>query len=161
MEQRLKEAKTNKLSSNASIQDIITNSVEEYRKQEQTAEAEAEEDESFRSSFVSSDEESLSQEMMSLDVGGIAEIAKIMTDGVTYRTDEGMKQLNGDKIRKLFVKQLRKLLRDNGDFEEKFIKKFRNISQKSKINYFICWKRTTYANRNRSVGKICSSKTRK
>ena len=32
VEQRLKEAKTNKLSSNASIQDIITNSVEEYRK---------------------------------------------------------------------------------------------------------------------------------
>jgi len=136
VEQRLKEAKTNKLSSNASIQDIITNSVEEYRKQEQTAEAEAEaeqieEDESFRSSFVSSDEESLSQEMMSLDVGDIVEIANIMTDGVTYRTDEGMKQLNGDKIRKLFVKQLRKLLRDNGDFEEELNRKFRNISQKN------------------------------
>ena len=149
MEQRLKEAKTNKLSSNASIQDIITNSVEEYRKQEQTAEAEQIEEEPTQNIVTPESiqnmgaEELLSQEMMSLDVGDIAEIAKIMTDGVTYRTDEGMKQLNGDKIRKLFVKQLRKLLRDNGDFEEEFNRKFRNISQKSKINYFICWKRTT------------------
>jgi len=137
VEQRLKEAKTNKLSSNASIQDIITNSVEEYRKQEQTAEAEQIEEEPTQNIVTPESiqnmgaEELLSQEMMSLDVGDIAEIAKIMTDGVTYRTDEGMKQLNGDKIRKLFVKQLRKLLRDNGDFEEEFNRKFRNISQKN------------------------------
>jgi len=139
VEQRLKEAKTNKLSSNASIQDIITNSVEEYRKQEQTAEAEQIEEEPTQNIVTPESiqnmgaEELLSQEMMSLDVGDIAEIAKIMTDGVTYRTDEGMKQLNGDKIRKLFVKQLRKLLRDNGDFEEEFNRKFRNISQKDLI----------------------------
>jgi len=46
-------------------------------------------------------EESLSQEMMSLDVGDIAEIAKIMTEGVEYRTNDGVKVMNGDKIRKL------------------------------------------------------------
>ena len=34
VEQRLKEAETNKPSSNASIQDIITNNVEEYRQYE-------------------------------------------------------------------------------------------------------------------------------
>jgi hypothetical protein len=140
VEQRLKQAESTKLSSNASIQDIVANSVEEYRKQEQMAEQmteaesleddESEESSSSLSSSLSS-EESLSQEMLSLEVGDITEIATIMTDGVTYRTDEGMKQLNGDKIRKLFVKQLRKLLRDNGDFEEKFIKKFRSISQKN------------------------------
>ena len=137
VEQRLKQAETNKLSTNASIQDIITNSVEEYRKQEQMAEAEqieedeSEESSSSASSSLSSDEESLSQEMMSLDVGDIAEIVTIMTDGVDYRTNEGVKRLNGDKIRKLFVKQLRKLLRDNGDFEEEFNRKFRSISQKN------------------------------
>ena len=97
VEQRLKQAESTKLSSNASIQDIIANSVEEYRKQEQMAEqmAEAEqieEDESSSSSLSLSSEESLSQEMMSLDVGDIVEIANIMTDGVTYRTDEGMNQ---------------------------------------------------------------------
>jgi hypothetical protein len=43
-----------------------------------------------------------------------------------------MKQLNGDKIRKLFVKQLRKLLRDNGDFEEKFIKNLEVFHKKIK-----------------------------
>ena len=41
--------------------------------------------------------------MMSLDVGDIAEIVTIMTDGVDYRTNEGVERLNGDKIRKLFV----------------------------------------------------------
>ena len=141
VEQRLKQAESTKLSSNASIQDIVANSVEEYRKQEQMAEQmteaesleddESEESSSSLSSSLSS-EESLSQEMLSLEVGDITVIATIMTDGVTYRTDEGMKQLNGDKIRKLFVKQLTKLLRDNGDFEEKFIKKFRSISLKIK-----------------------------
>ncbi len=89
---------------------------------------------SSASSSLSSDEESLSQEMMSLDVGDIAEIVTIMTDGVDYRTNEGVKRLNGDKIRKLFVKQLRKLLRDNGDFEEEFNRKFRSISQKKSKN---------------------------
>ena len=68
---------------------------------------------------------------MSLDVGDIAQIAKIMTEGVKYRTNEGPTLMNADKIRKLFVKQLRKLLRDNGDFEEEFNRKFRNISQKN------------------------------
>jgi hypothetical protein len=137
VEQRLKQAESDKLSSNASMQDIIANSVEEYRKQEQMAEAEqieedeSEESSSSASSSLSSDEESLSQEMMSLDVGDIAEIVTIMTDGVDYRTNEGVKRLNGDKIRKLFVKQLRKLLRDNGDFEEEFNRKFRSISQKN------------------------------
>jgi hypothetical protein len=76
-------------------------------------------------------EESLSQEMMSLNAGDIAEIVTIMTEGVEYRTNDGVKVMNGDKIRKLFVKQLRKLLRDNGDFEEEFIGKFRSISQKN------------------------------
>jgi len=38
VEQRLKQVESTKLSSNASIQDIIANSVEEYRKQEQMAE---------------------------------------------------------------------------------------------------------------------------
>ena len=110
VEQRLKQAESDKLSSNASMQDIIANSVEEYRKQEQMAEAEQIEEEeseessssSSASSSLSSDEESLSQEMMSLDVGDIAEIVSIMTDGVDYRTNEGVKRLNGDKIRNLF-----------------------------------------------------------
>jgi len=146
VEQRLKQAESTKLSSNASIQDIIANSVGEYRKQEQmavqeqmaeeqTAEAEQtavqmEEEEDESSSSFSSSEESLTQEMMSLDIGDIAEIAAILTDGVVYRTNDGPKQLNGDKIRKLFVKQLRKLLSDNDEFGEVFDSQFRNISQK-------------------------------
>jgi len=73
-------------------------------------------------------EESLSQEMLSLDVGDIAEIAKIMTEGVEYRTNEGVKRLNGDKVRKLFVKQLRKLLKDNDEFEDAFNSQFRSAS---------------------------------
>ena len=146
VEQRLKQAESTKLSSNASIQDIIANSVGEYRKQEQmavqeqmaeeqTAEAEQtavqmEEEEDESSSSFSSSEESLTQEMMSLDIGDIAEIAAILTDGVVYRTNDGPKQLNGDKIRKLFVKQLRKMLSDNDEFKEVFDSQFRNISQK-------------------------------
>jgi len=150
VEQRLKQAESNKLSSNASIQDIIANSVGEYRKQEQmaeqmaeaeqmaggeqTAEAEQiEEEEDESSSSFSSSEESLTQEMMSLDVSEIADIAKIMTEGVEYRTNDGPKQLNGDKIRKLFVKQLRKMLRDNDEFEEAFDAQFRTVSQKELI----------------------------
>ena len=141
VEQRLKQAESTKLSSNASIQDIIANSVEEYRKQEQMAEEEQtaeteqtveqmQEEEDESSSSFSSSEESLTQEMMSLDIGDIAEIAGILTDGVVYRTNDGPKQLNGDKIRKLFVKQLRKMLSDNDEFKEVFDSQFRNISQK-------------------------------
>jgi len=131
VEQRLKQAESTKLSANASMQDIITNSIEEYRKQEQMSE-QIEEEESEESSSASSSslssEESLSQEMMSLDVGDIAEIAKIMTEGVEYRTNEGPTLMNADKIRKLFVKQLRKLLKDNDEFEDSFNSQFRSAS---------------------------------
>ena len=141
VEQRLKQAESTKLSSNASIQDIIANSVEEYRKQEQMAEEEQtaeteqtveqmQEEEDESSSSFSSSEESLTQEIMSLNMDEITEIATILTEGVLYRTDEGAKQLNGDKIRKLFVKQLRKMLRDNGEFEEAFDTRFKSVSQK-------------------------------
>jgi hypothetical protein len=65
---------------------------------------------------------------MSLDVGDIAEIAKILTEGVEYRTNEGVKQINGDKIRKLFVKELRKLLKNNDEFEDAFVDQFRSAS---------------------------------
>jgi len=138
VEQRLKQAVSDKLSSNASMQDIIANSVEEYRKQEQMAEQMAEQmteedesEESSSSSSLSSDEESLTQEIMSLDVGDISDIAKVLTEGVEYKTNDGVKVMNEVKRRKLFVKQLRKLLIDNSDFEEKFIDKFRSISQKN------------------------------
>ena len=150
VEQRLKQAESNKLSSNASIQDIIANSVGEYRKQEQmaeqmaeaeqmaggeqTAEAEQiEEEEDESSSSFSSSEESLTQEMMSLNMDEITEIAKIMTEGVEYRTNDGVKVMNGDKIRKLFVKELRKLLKNNDEFEEAFDAQFRTVSQKDLI----------------------------
>ena len=134
MEQRLKQAETNKLSSNASMQDIIANAIDTYRTQEQMQMPEAEqieEEESSSSSSSSSylsNEESLSQEMMSLEVGDITEIATIMTEGVEYRTNEGVKVMNADKIRKLFVKQLRKLLKDNDEFEDSFISQFRSAS---------------------------------
>ena len=133
VEQRLKEAEQTKLSSNASIQDIITNSIEAYRKQEEPIEEEEDGEDSEESSSVSvsSEEESLTQEMMSLDVGDIVEIATILIEGVEYRTNEGVKQLNGDKIRKLFVKELKKLLRGSKDFEDAFNAKFRNKSQKN------------------------------
>ena len=82
--------------------------MEEYRKQEpmteQMPEAEQIEEEGLSNS---SSEESLSQEMLSLEVGDIAEISKILTEGVEYRTNDGVKVMNGDKIRKLFVKELR------------------------------------------------------
>jgi len=145
VEQRLKQAESTKLSSNASIQDIIANSVGEYRKQEQMAKqmaqaeqmAEAEQieedeplEEDETSSSFSSSEESLTQEIMSLNMDEITEIATILTEGVLYRTNEGAKQLNGDKIRKLFVKQLRKMLSDNDEFEEAFDTRFKSVSQK-------------------------------
>jgi len=138
VEQRLKQAESTKLSSNASMQDIIANAIDTYRTQETTQNMEAEDE--LTQNIVTPEsnqnmgaEESLSQEIMSLDVGDIAQIAKIMTEGVKYRTNEGPTLMNADKIRKLFVKQLRKLLRDNGDFEEEFNRKFRNISQKDLI----------------------------
>jgi hypothetical protein len=132
VEQRLKEAEQTKLSSNASIQDIITNGIEAYRKQEEPIEEEDDEDSDESSSVsVSSEEESLTQEMMSLDVGDIVQIATMLTEGVEYRTNEGVKQLNGDKIRKLFVKELKKLLKGSEDFEDAFNAKFRNQSQKN------------------------------
>ena len=134
VEQRLKQAESNKLSSNASIQDIIANSVEEYRKQESMTEQMPEADQIEEEELSnSSSEESLSQEMMSLEVGDIAEIAKIMTEGVKYRTNEGTTLMNGDKIRKLFVKELRKLLKNNEEFEETFDAQFRTVSQKDLI----------------------------
>jgi hypothetical protein len=67
---------------------------------------------------------------MSLNEGDIVDIATILTEGVVYRTYEGEKELNGDKIRKAFVKQLRKLLTDNGEFEEAFNDRFKSVSQK-------------------------------
>jgi len=138
VEQRLKQAESTKLSSNASIQDIISNSIEAYRTQERTQNMEAEDE--LTQNIVTPEsnqnmeaEESLSQEMMSLDVGDIAEIAKIMTEGVEYRTNDGVKVMNGDKIRKLFVKELRKLLKNNDEFEEAFYAQFRTVSQKDLI----------------------------
>jgi len=117
------------LSSNASIQDIIANSVEEYRKQESMTEQMPEADQIEEEELSnSSSEESLSQEMMSLEVGDIAEIAKIMTEGVKYRTNEGTTLMNGDKIRKLFVKELRKLLKNNDEFEDAFVGQYRSAS---------------------------------
>jgi len=127
VEQRLKQAESDKLSSNASMQDIIANSVEEYRIQERMQNMGAE-DEFTQNMGAEESEESLSQEMMSLDVGDISEIAKIMTDGVTYRTDEGPTLMNADKIRKAFVKELRNLLRNNDEFEDAFNGKFRSAS---------------------------------
>jgi hypothetical protein len=133
VEQRLKQAESTKLSSNASIQDIISNSIEAYRTQERTQNMEAEDE--LTQNIVTPEsnqnmeaEESLSQEMMSLDVGDIAEIAKIMTEGVEYRTNDGVKVMNGDKIRKLFVKELRKLLKNNDEFEDAFNTQFRSPS---------------------------------
>ena len=137
VEQRLKQVESTKLSSNASIQDIIANSVEEYIKQEQMAKQTEEEEEEFESLeedeealSLSSEEESLTQEIMSLNMDEITEIATILTEGVVYRTNDGPKQLNGDKIRKLFVKELRKLLNNNDEFEEVFDDRFKSVSQK-------------------------------
>ncbi len=110
VEQRLKQAESTKLSSNASIQDIIANSVEEYRKQERMAErmewqmAEVEQTEEYESLEedeesleLSSEEESLTKEIMSLNMGDIVDIATIMTQGIVYKTDEGATELNGEK----------------------------------------------------------------
>jgi len=167
VEQRLKQVESTKLSSNASIQDIIANSVEEYRKQEQMAEAEqieedeSEESSSSASSSLSSDEESLSQEMMSLDVGDISEIAKIMTDGVSYRTNEGPTLKNSDKIRKLFVKQLRKLLKDNDEFEDAFIDQFRSASvMKVSLTNLSTGKEPLFENASQVLEKYVTAKER-
>ena len=162
VEQRLKQAETTKLSSNASIQGIIANSVEEYRKQERMSGAEEqesleEEDESLEEEeFIT---ESLTQEMMSLNMGDIAEIATILTEGVIYRTNEGAKQLNGDKIRKAFVKQLRNLLRENDEFEDAFNSKFRNISQKNaKLNTLSTGKDPLMETATEILGKYAQTK---
>jgi uncharacterized protein YaiI (UPF0178 family) len=84
VEQRLKEEEQTKLSSNASIQDIISNSIEAYRKQEEMEydpePTGAEEPEDF--------EEELSSSIMSLETGDIAEIAKLLAEGVEYETTE-------------------------------------------------------------------------
>jgi len=115
--------------------------VEEYRKQErmteQMPEAEQIEEEGLSNS---SSEESLSQEIMSLEVGDIEEISKILTEGVEYRTNDGVKVMNGGKIRKLFVKELRKLLKNNDEFENAFGDQFRSGS----TYQFIHRKRTTF-----------------
>ena len=148
VEQRLKQAETTKLSSNASIQGIIANSVEEYRKQERMAErmagqmAEVEQTEEYESLEedeesleLSSEEESLTKEIMSLNMGDIVDIATIMTQGIVYKTDEGATELNGEKIRKSFVKQLRRLLTDNDDFFNRFVYQFNSVFQKdAKLN---------------------------
>jgi hypothetical protein len=112
------------------MQDIIANSVEEYRKQERMQNMGGEDEliQNMGAEESEESEESLSQEMMSLDMGDIAEIAKIMTDGVTYRTDEGPTLMNADKIRKAFVKELRNLLKNNDEFEDAFNGKFRSAS---------------------------------
>jgi hypothetical protein len=131
VEQRLKQAESDELSSNASMQDIIANAIDAHRTQEQMQMPEAEhieEEESSSSSSSLSSEESHSQEMMSLDVGDIAEIAKIMTEGVEYRTNEGLTLMNADKIRNLFVKELRKLLKNSDEFEDAFVGQFRSAS---------------------------------
>ena len=148
VEQRLKQAESTKLSSNASIQDIIANSVGEYRKQERMAErmagqmAEVEQTEEYESLEedeesleLSSEEESLTKEIMSLNMGDIVDIATIMTQGIVYKTDEGATELNGEKIRKSFVKQLRRLLTDNDDFFNRFVYQFNSVFQKdAKLN---------------------------
>ena len=141
VEQRLKEAEQTKLSSNASIQDIITNSIEAYRNQEEPIEEEegeddedSEEEEESSLSSVSSEEESLTQEMLSLSQGDIVQIATILTEGVEYRTNEGVKQLNGDKIRKLFVKELKKLLKGSEDFEDAFNAKLSESQKNQKLS---------------------------
>jgi len=127
VEQRLKQAESDKLSSNASRQDIIANAIDTNRNQETTQNMGAE-DESNHNMGAEESEESLSQEMMSLEVGDIADIAKIMTEGVSYRTNEGDKQIDADKIRKLFVKELRKLLKNNDEFDDAFNGQYRSAS---------------------------------
>ena len=124
IEERLKGAEQTKLSSNASIQDIIANSIDAYRNQ-----VEMEEEPIQNMGAEEPDEEEvLSRSIMSLQTGDIADIAKILTEGVEYRTDEGITLMNADKIRKLFVKELRKLLKNNDEFEDAFNTQFRSPS---------------------------------
>ena len=164
VEQRLKETERTQMSSNASMQDIIANSVEEYRKQERMQMPEAEqieEEESSSSSSSLSSEESLSQEMMSLDVGDIAEIAKIMTEGVEYRTNEGPTLMNADKIRKLFVKELRKLLKNNDEFEDAFVGQFRSASvMKVSLTNLSTGKEPLFENATQVLEKYVQAKER-
>ena len=110
---------------------------------------------------MGAEEESLSQEMMSLDVGDIAQIAKIMTEGVEYRTNEGTKLMNADKIRKLFVKQLRKLLKDNDEFEDAFIDQFRSASvMKVSLTNLSTGKEPLFENASQVLEKYVTAKER-
>ena len=169
VEQRLKQAESTKLSSNASIQDIISNSIEAYRTQERTQNMEAEDEltqnivtpESNQNMEAEESEESLSQEMMSLDVGDIAEIAKIMTEGVEYRTNEGPTLKNADKIRKLFVKELRKLLKNNDEFEDAFVGQFRSASvMKVSLTNLSTGKEPLFENASQVLEKYVQAKER-
>ena len=116
------------MNSNASIQDIIANSNDAYRNQEEM------EDESIQNMGAEEpDEEELTESIMSSQTGDIADIAKILTEGVEYRTDEGTMLLNDDKIRKSFVKRLRYFLKKNDDFEVAFTRQFNSNSKKELI----------------------------
>jgi hypothetical protein len=76
-------------------------------------------------------QEEITQEIMKLQTGDVAEIAKILTEGVEYGTNEETRLINGDKIRRFFVKQLREMLSSNNDFEEKFTDQFRSMTQRN------------------------------
>ena len=84
-----------------------------------------------------------------------------MTDGVEYRTNEGVKQMNADKIRKAFVKELRKLLKNNDEFEGAFSCKFRSPSvMKVSLNNLSTGKEPLFETAI-EVLKICENKSRK
>jgi hypothetical protein len=133
VEERLKQAERTQLSSNASVQDIIANSVEAYR-----TKIDLTEDEPTQNMMGAEEptqnmnlQEEITQEIMKLQTGDVAEIAKILTEGVEYGTNEETRLINGDKIRRFFVKQLREMLSSNNDFEEKFTDQFRSMTQRN------------------------------
>jgi len=133
VEERLKQAERTQLSSNASVQDIIANSVEAYR-----TKIDLTEDEPTQNMMGAEEptqnmnlQEEITQEIMKLQTGDVAEIAKILTEGVEYGTNEETMLINGDKIRRFFVKQLREMLSSNNDFEEKFTDQFRSMTQRN------------------------------
>jgi hypothetical protein len=133
VEERLKQAERTQLSSNASVQDIIANSVEAYR-----TKIDLTEDEPTQNMMGAEEptqnmnlQEEITQEIMKLQTGDVAEIAKILTEGVEYGTNEETILINGDKIRRFFVKQLREMLSSNNDFEEKFTDQFRSMTQRN------------------------------
>jgi hypothetical protein len=72
--------------------------------------------------------------MMSGDEDELEQMAQILTEGVVYKTNEGTKQLNGDKIRFSFVQQLRKLMRENSDFKKDFTDLFRSSTGKVSVS---------------------------